>query len=57
VANRAGEQQSYRDLRERAKRRERRRDLQLERIVGLQRERHLHSVQRVSGAVAAAIAA
>jgi hypothetical protein len=46
VNERAGDQQrSYRDLRERTKRREHWRDYQLERIIGLQRERHLHSFE------------
>jgi hypothetical protein len=39
-------QQGYRDLRERTKRQERSRGEQLQRIVELQRERHLHSFQR-----------
>ena len=44
VATRQGEEQrDYRDLRERTKRQEDRREEHLKRIVELQRARHLHS--------------
>jgi hypothetical protein len=46
VATRAGEgERNYRDLRERTKRRERRREENLKRIVELYRVRYLHSFQ------------
>ncbi|HTX12119.1 MAG TPA: hypothetical protein VME22_26110 [Solirubrobacteraceae bacterium] len=51
----AEQQQSYRDLQARTKRHERSRDQQVQRIVGLQRERHLHSFQGESAAVPVAV--
>jgi hypothetical protein len=49
VANRPADgQQNYHDLRARTKRREGSRDNQVQRIVGLQKERHLHSFQSAS---------
>jgi len=46
VASRAGEEQrNYRDLRERTKRKELRREENLKRIVELHRVRYLHSFQ------------
>jgi hypothetical protein len=57
MAVRAGNQeQSYSDLRERSKRRERRRDQQVQRIVGVERDRHLHSLQQLRVAATAATA-
>jgi len=53
MATRPGEgQQNYRDLRERTKRQEDRREENLKRIVELYRARHLHSFpgQILSGA-------
>jgi hypothetical protein len=48
-------QQNYRDLRARAKRHERSRDRQVQRIVGLQKERHLHSFQSASAPASVAV--
>ncbi|HTU86212.1 MAG TPA: hypothetical protein VMF57_11605 [Solirubrobacteraceae bacterium] len=57
MAKRAGDrQQSYRDQRDRTRREEHRRDEQLERLVGLQRERHLHSFPKPSVTVGSAAA-
>jgi hypothetical protein len=56
VATRSADQhQQYRDLQERTQRRARRRDEQLERILGLQRERHLHSFQSASAPAPVAV--
>jgi hypothetical protein len=57
MATRPGEgQQNYRDLRERTKRQEDRREENLKRIVELHRARHLHSrpSQILSGGAAEA---
>jgi hypothetical protein len=51
----ADQQQNYRDLQARTKRHERSRDEQVERIVGLQRERHLHSFQAASARAPVAV--
>jgi hypothetical protein len=56
MANRSADgQQNYRDLQARTKRHERSRDEQVERIVGLQRERHLHSFQTASAPAPVAV--
>jgi hypothetical protein len=48
-------QQNYRDLWARTKRHERSREKQLERIVGLQKERHLHSFQSATAVAHVAV--
>ena len=47
----ADQQQSYRDLRARSNRKDRSRAEQLQRIVGLHRERHLHAFRTGTVAV------
>jgi hypothetical protein len=55
VVRSANQHQSYRDLQARTRRHERTRDRQVERIVGLQKERHLHSFQSASAATCVAV--